>query len=89
MRARFVRKRCGCVKLRECDELLYGSKFPLKLKEAVYKSYIRSLMLYESEAWCLKESEMEISQRTERSMVRTMCGVQLKDKKRPKDMIWI
>ena len=27
-------------------------------------------ILYGSEAWCLKESEMGISQRTERSMVR-------------------
>ena len=29
-----------------------------------------------------KESEMEILHTTERSMVRAMCGVQLKDRKR-------
>ena len=39
-------------------------------------------MLYRSEAWYLKESEMVILQRTERPMVRGMCGVQLKDRKR-------
>ena len=38
-------------------------------------------MLYGSEAWCLKESEMGILRMTERSMVRAMCGAQLKDKK--------
>ena len=27
--------RCGCVKFRECSELLYGWRFPLRLKGAV------------------------------------------------------
>ena len=36
-----ARTRCGWVKLRECGELLYGRMFPLKLKGAVYKIYIR------------------------------------------------
>ena len=40
-----------------------------------------------SETLCLKESEMEILQRTERSMVRAMCGVQLKDRKRSMDLM--
>ena len=51
-----VRIRYGWVKLRECCELLYGRGFPLKLNGAVYKSYVRPATLYESEAWCLKES---------------------------------
>ena len=65
--------RCGRVKFRECDELLYGRRFPLMLKEVVYKSYVRPTILYESVAWCLKESEMGILPRTEISMVRAMC----------------
>ena len=52
-----ARTRCDRVKLRECSELLYG-RFPLKLKGAVYRSYVRPAILYGSEAWCLKESEM-------------------------------
>ena len=64
---------CLLVKLRECNELLYDG-FPLRLKGAVYKSYVRSTMLRGSEAWCLKESEMAILQRTGRSMVGAMCG---------------
>ena len=33
-----VRTRCGCVKFRDAGELLYGRRFPLRLKGAVYKS---------------------------------------------------
>ena len=53
-------------------EVLYCRKFPLSMKGAVYRSYVRPAILYGSEAWCLKESEMGILQRTERSMVRAM-----------------
>ena len=45
---------CGCVELRECGELLYGSWFSLWLRGAVYNSYVRSGILYGSEAWCMK-----------------------------------
>ena len=45
-----ARARCGLDKLRECGELLHGRKFPLKLQEAVYKSYIRSAILHGNEA---------------------------------------
>ena len=38
--------RCGWVKYRECGELLYGRRFPLSLKAAVYKSYIRPAIQY-------------------------------------------
>ena len=62
--------------------MLYGRKFPLRLKGAVYESYIRPAILYGSEAWCLKESEVGILRRTERFMVRAMCGVKLKYKKK-------
>ena len=51
-----------------------------KVEEDVYVRYVRPAILYESEAWCLKESEMGILQRTERYMVRAMCGVLLKDR---------
>ena len=59
------------------------------LKGAVYKSYIRPAVLYGSEAWCLKESVMGILRRTERSMVSAMCGVQLKDRKRSTDLMFM
>ena len=46
--------RCWWIKLRECGELLYGRRFPLKLKGAVYRSYIRLAMQFGTEAWCLR-----------------------------------
>ena len=60
----------------------YGMWFPLRLNGSVYLSYVMPAILYGSEALCLKESEMVILWRTEESMVRAMCGVQLKDKKK-------
>ena len=53
-----ARTRCGLVMLREYGVYLYGRRFSLKLKGAVLLSYARPAILYESEAWCLKESEM-------------------------------
>ena len=73
----------------DCGELLYDSRFPLRLIDAVYESYLRLAMLYGSEAWCFKECEMGILRRTERSMVRAMCGVQLKDRKRSIDLMFM
>ena len=54
------RTRCGWVKFRECNELLYGRRFPLKLKGAVYESYVRPSVLYGCESCCLRESEIGI-----------------------------
>ena len=53
-----ARTRCRWVKFRECSELLYGRRLPLRPKGAVYKIYIRPAILYGSEAWCLIESEI-------------------------------
>ena len=55
-----ARTRCGWVKFRECSDLLHDRRFPLKLKGAAYKSYVKPAILYGSKAWCQKESEMEI-----------------------------
>ena len=46
-----VRTRCEWVMFRECGELLYGRRFPLRLKGAVYWSCVRPSMLYGIEAW--------------------------------------
>ena len=52
------------------------------MKGMIYQSCVRLAMLYGSETWCLRENEMEILRRTERAMVRAMCGVKLMEKKR-------
>ena len=75
------RVRMGWMKSRECGELLRGRRFSLRMKRMVYRSCVRSAMLYGSETWCLSESEMAILRRTERVMVRSMCGVKLVNRK--------
>ena len=45
-----ARTRSWLVTLREWGELLYGRRFPLWVKEAVYRSYVRPVILYGSEA---------------------------------------
>ena len=41
-----ARTRCWWVKFRDGGVLLYGRRFPLKLKGTVYKSYVRPALLY-------------------------------------------
>ena len=48
----------------------------------VYRSCVRSVILYGSETWCLGENDIALLRRTERAMVRAMCGVKLMDKNR-------
>ena len=55
-----LKTRCLWVKIRECCELLYGRRSMIRQNWAVYWSYVRPTILYESKAWCLKESEMGI-----------------------------
>ena len=76
------RARIGWVTFRECRELLNSKRFSLKLKGMVYRSSVRSVMLYGSETWCLRENEMALLRRTERAMVRAMSGAKLMEKKR-------
>ena len=82
-----ARTRIGWLKFRECGEVLYGRRFSLKIKGRVYQSYVRSAILYGSETWCLTEGEVAILRRTERAMLRAMCGVKLMDKKITKELM--
>ena len=61
-----ARARIGWVKFKECGELLNSKRFSLKTKGMVYRSCVRSAMLYGSETWCLRENEMAVLRRTKR-----------------------
>ena len=82
-----LRVRIGWVKFKECVELLRGRRSSLRMKGMVYHSCVRSAMLYESETWCLRESEMAVLRRTERVMERSMCGVKLVDRKKMEELM--
>ena len=44
-------------------------------------------MLYGSEVWCLREKEMATLRRTERAMIRAMCGVKLLDRRNSEELM--
>ena len=81
------RTRLGWMKFRECGELLTARRFTLRLKGKIYRSCVRSSMLYGSETWTLRETELAILRRTERAMMRTMCGVKLMEKRKTEDLM--
>ena len=86
-----ARARIGWVTFREFGGLLNSKRFSLKLKGMVYRSCVRSAILYGSETWCLRENETAISRRTERALilVRAMCGAKLvlMEKNRTEDLM--
>ena len=71
----------GWVRFKECGELLLRNRFSLRINDKIYRCCIRSAILYGSEAWCFKENEKAILRRTERAMVRAMCGQKVVNKK--------
>ena len=62
-------------------------KVSLKLKGMVYRSCVRSAMLYGSETWYLRENEKAILRRPETAKVRAMCGAKLREKKGTEDLM--
>ena len=45
-----------------------------------------SVLVYGSETWPLKVGDLERLERTERSMMRWMCGVSLKDRRKSEEL---
>ena len=82
-----ARTRIEWIKFRECGQLLYWRKVSLKMKGRIYQSCVRSAMLYGIEAWCLRKNEMAILRRTEKAMMRAICGVRLIEKRRSSELV--
>ena len=82
-----ARVRIGWVRFRECKKVLLGNRFPLKIKDKVYRCCGRSPIQYGSEAWCLKENVEAILRRTKSAMVRAMCGQKVVDRKTTEEQI--
>ena len=57
------------------------------MKGRNYQSCVRSAMLYESETWCLRKNEMVILRRTEKAVMRAMCGVKIIEKRRSQELM--
>ena len=74
-------------KFREFQDFLRRKKFSLKIEGIVYKGCVISAMLHRSKTLCHCQNEIEILLRTDRAMVRNMCGVKLMEKKSTKDLM--
>ena len=59
----------------------------LKLKGKVYRTCVQSVMVYGSETWAIKAEDMQRLERTERMMIRWMCGVRLSDRKASAELL--
>ena len=59
----------------------------LKMKGKIYQSCLRLAMLYGIETWCLRENEMPVLRRTEKAIMRAMCGVKMMEKRRSQELM--
>ena len=75
------RVRCAWAKFKELAHILTSRGASLKVKGKVYKACVQRVLVYGSETWPVKVEDMQRLERTERSMVRWMCGVSLKNRK--------
>ena len=76
-----ARVRCAWKKFRELSPILTSKGASLALKGRVYKSCVRSCMVYGSETWPMKAEHEAKLERTEMRMIRWMCGVSLRERK--------
>ena len=68
--------------------MLCDRRMPIavKLKGKVYRTLIRPVLIYGSEAWTLRRREEERLERTEMRKLRWILGLTLKDRKRNDDI---
>ena len=75
-----ARVRCAWAKFRELAPILTSRGASLKVKGQVYRSCVQTVLIYGSETWPVKTEDMQRMERTQRMMIRWMCGVSLKNR---------
>ena len=61
--------------------LLTSRVLSLKVRGRLYKACVRSVMLYGSETWTVKEEDLDRLDRNDMRMIRWTCNTSLKDRK--------
>ena len=74
-----ARTRCAWAKFRELAPILTSREASLAVKGKIYKACVQRVLVYCSETWPVKVEDMQRLVRTEKMMVRWMCGVTLKN----------
>ena len=82
-----MRVKCARGKFREHSPILTARRASLKLKGKVFRTCVQSVMVYGSETWAIKAVDKQRLERTERMMIRWMCGVRLSDKKASAELL--
>ena len=75
-----IRCRAAWGKFRELLPLLTNRAISLQTRGRIYTACVRSVMLYASECWALRNDEHNRLIRNDRAMVRWICGIKPKDK---------
>jgi len=81
-----TRVRCAWGKFNQLRPILAVRGFSLKVKGKIYRACVQSVLVYASETWPMKVEDTRRLERTERSMVRRMCGVTLADRGRSEEL---
>jgi len=81
-----TRVRCAWGKFNQLRPILAARGFSLKMKGKIYRACVQSVLVYGSETWPMKVEDTRRLERTERSMVRRMCGVTLADRGRSEEL---
>ena len=81
-----ARVRCAWTKFKELSPILTMRGASYRIKGRIYSACVQSVLIYGTETWAMKADDLSSLERTERMMVRWMCGVSLKDRKRSEDL---
>ena len=81
-----ARVRCAWAKFKELSPILTARGASYRIKGKIYKACVQSALTYGTETWAMKKASLQSLERTERMMVRWMCGVSLKDRKQSVDL---
>ena len=82
-----ARIRCAWAKFRELAPILTSRGASLRMKGKIYKTCVRTVMVYGSETWAVRVEDMRRLERAERMMVRWMCGVTVKARKHSEELL--
>ena len=77
-----ARVRCAWAKFKELSPILIARGASYRIKGKIYKAFVQNALTYGTETWTMKKANLHSLERTERMMVRWMCRVSLKDRKR-------
>ena len=75
-----ARARSAWGKFRELLPILTCRSLCLLTRGNVFNIYVRSVLLHASECWALRNEDRTRLERNDRSMIRWICGVRVKDK---------